>query len=357
MAELTVYASTNDGQIMRFATSYSSARGNDYDGTNLASSTGDITVGQSEVGVYRCYQAYIQYDTSMVQGDVTNVKEYLYLGVDETDTDYTEEVRAYDWGSSVTGVDWVPGDSLNSHSLLSSKTTPMSAGYNEFDSSSAFAAAVNAGGITKLMHNSSRQRIGNAPSTGTDEYTTWKSADASGTTQDPKLVITYTPPPAIITFDGEGGISVTGDMYIPLLWLQEPSVTTRSPIATHITVKSPTHSYSAHITPEPAESTRVERMVTIEAGDATVCQAVAEKLIDRWGRVQLSISGVISLETRLDFDTKVRVIIPRAGINGRYPVQRREHDVFARTTTLSMGDIMLGDNELIARLLQDLINK
>ena len=92
-------------------------------------------------------------------------------------------------------------------------------------------------------------------------------------------------------------IKAVGAGYSPnvLRFLQEPVVSIQNPVATHVIVTSPTNTYTAYITPEPAAADRIERAVTISEGNATVCQAVAEALIERWGVEQITVTGRIPL--------------------------------------------------------------
>ncbi len=98
----------------------------------------------------------------------------------------------------------------------------------------------------------------------------------------------------------------------------------------------------------------VERVMDIDSGDADVCRAVAEALIDRWGHEQASVSGKVTMAVTIRFDRKVRVIIPEAGLNADMIPQRKEHDIVDQSTTVTVGDIILGDAELLARILDDL---
>ena len=355
MATLTVYAEASDGRITSSSTTYATARS----GSSLVvNTTAAMMVGQRYLSTtYYTYLGYTQYDTSSLSGqEVSAAAEYLYLSGDSTDADYLEEVRAYDWSTTLTTADWVAGANLGDYTLLSSKTVSPSAGYNEFPTSANFIANINTGGFTRLVHSSSRHRNGDVPTA--SEFVSWLSSEAAGTTSDPKLVITYAPPvPNTVNISGAGDISAAGSSYFPLNFLAEPQATVRAPIATHITVKSPTNSYTAIISPTPTEATKIERIVNIDTGNATVCQAIAEELIGRWGRQQVSVSGVIPLDVRLKFKEKLHIKIPQAGIDEPLTLQRKQHDVFAGTTSIVCGDIILDDNELIARMLQDLINK
>lgn len=378
MATLVVYAKTSDG----FITS-------SYDGvyTTARAGTGTlqvdtayeaVNVGQSVGGQYTsyaCYEAFFQYDTSSLPGTaiVSAVKEELYLYSDHTVTDYTEEVRTIDWGTELTTADYVAGANLGNYTLLSSKAISPSAGYNEFPTSANFVSAINKTGDTRLFHSSSRLRTGNQP-TG-NEFVLWYDADRTGTSQDPKLTIEYyigggSESMVGISADGAGYqalyggseskvyIKAVGAGYSPnvLRFLQEPVVSIQNPVATHVIVTSPTNTYTAYITPEPAAADRIERAVTISEGNATVCQAVAEALIERWGVEQITVTGRIPLTLILDFKEYVYISIPFAGISQEMQLQSKVHTIGSSDTytTVTLGSVYVGDNELIARILEEM---
>lgn len=371
MATLTVYASETGGYIESYNDTYSTARA----GSGLSAFSG-IRVGQRFTATNICYEGFLQYDTSALGEGVTvlSATEYINILLDATTTDFTDELRYYDWGDALTASDWVPGANLGSFPLLSSKVVASSAGYQEFPTSAAFIASINKTGYSRFVHSSNRLRIGTVPTN--NEYVEYSGASSGS---KPYLVINYVNIPilgstilsgagnitasayliklgsALLT--GGGALSASGYTNSLVQFLSKPAVTARAPVATHVTVKSPTHNYTAVITPTPTEATKIERIVDIETGDATVCQSIAEELVGRWGRRQVSVSGVIPLDVRLKFKEKIHIRIPNAGIDEPLVLQRKEHDVFGGSTSIVCGDIILDDNELIARMLQDLINK
>lgn len=137
------------------------------------------------------------------------------------------------------------------------------------------------------------------------------------------------------------------------LFIDEPNVTIRPPIATSVTVVSPTNEYTAELSGIPAEAV-VERRVEIDTGDDAVCELVANQLLGRWGREQVSITGVIAFNVGLQFKQLVRCRIPSAGLFGDFILQQKAHNLADFKTTVTIGDIMLSENELLARILQDL---
>jgi hypothetical protein len=141
-----------------------------------------------------------------------------------------------------------------------------------------------------------------------------------------------------------------------LRFLEAPTVDITNPIATHVIVTSPTNTYTAHTTPEAAAADMIERAVTIAEGNATVCQAVAEALIARWGVEQISVTGKIPLMLTLDFKEYVHITIPYANIDTDMQLQRKIHTILSNDTytTITLGNISVDANELIARILDEL---
>ncbi len=146
-----------------------------------------------------------------------------------------------------------------------------------------------------------------------------------------------------------GGKRLAEDLY----FIEEPQIRTQGVIATHVTVRSPSAEYTAEIALTPAENT-IERLVEIKEGNADTCQAVAEGLLDRWGREQLSITGRVPLVVTLRFKELVKVFISSAEIDGDYILQRKEHNLSQFETRVTVGDIILSDDELIARIMEEL---
>lgn len=196
MATLTVYGNTS-GYIVSGDNTYSSARAGTgavvvaYDNnSNL------VVVGEHyrDTELYNSiYQAFLSYNTSSLgsSAQVTSVKEEVYLGIDETGTDFVEEVRTLDWGTTLTSADWIAGANLGNYTLLSSKTVSPSYGYNEFSDSTNFRNAVNTTGYTRLFHSSKRQRDNAQPYLNVKELVHWYAVYYTGTTHDPKLTIEY----------------------------------------------------------------------------------------------------------------------------------------------------------------------
>ncbi len=162
------------------------------------------------------------------------------------------------------------------------------------------------------------------------------------------------------TAELDDGVTLTAAVYsfethLLLTFLDEPRVQVQGPTATHVTVVSPTHSHTAAVAPEPPADVRLYRRVEIDEGDAGVCQTVAEQLVGRWGREQVSVQGVVPLTTVLPFREYQRIVVPNAGIDQDMILRRKEHQVVPDAVTVCLwGDSTLSDTELLARILDEL---
>ena len=134
-------------------------------------------------------EGFLSFDTSTVVGTITAVTLSLYGHTDTSTTDFTVEARLHDWGPTLESSDWVAGASLGTKTLLATLSTVgfTTAGYNNFTSEAAFASNINQSGFTRFLLCSNRHRTLTAPS-GTEHIRFW-TANATGTSQDPKLVI------------------------------------------------------------------------------------------------------------------------------------------------------------------------
>lgn len=193
MATLTVYSGTGDGYIQSLGATYSTVRGA---GDDLSADTAsDLSVGQAYAGPYFVFESFLRFDTSSLTSGATVSAAVLSLVLsdDNSGTDFTLEARSSTWGGSLQTSDWVNGGSLGSSNLLASRSTSgMTSVGTRYDltSDAAFPGAVSKTGNTDIFLSSSRQRGNNTP-TGL-EFQAYYSADQSGTTSDPRLVVTYT---------------------------------------------------------------------------------------------------------------------------------------------------------------------
>jgi hypothetical protein len=216
VSTLVVYGDTSDGSI-------NSVDGYlDYDGWNgdyalaragtgssiYADATGaGVAAGQQaamgDFTEYHVWEGFLSFDTSAItSGDTVSAATLRLTSAGSLlNTHFTLNARSYDWGTSVTTADFVPGANLTNYTLRAHHNTSSgwttNTGYDLIDD--AMAAGVVKAGSTRLVMCSSRTEDNNAPPG--SEYISIKSADTTGTTSDPKLTITYD---AGFVWDGPG---------------------------------------------------------------------------------------------------------------------------------------------------------
>lgn len=202
----TFYSDTSDGYITSEDTTPTYSLAREGTGTSLtAATTWTLDAAQnsydtSKGAKYRCLEAFQYYDTSSISDtDVVSAVTISLYGYAEYHPDgyYLVEVRGHTWsGGGLTTADWVAGSSLGTKTLLASfdTTSWTTSGYNDFTSETAFTSYVSLTGNTEVLINHEDHRLGNTP-TGVNGATFY-SADQTGTTNDPKLVVTHAPPPA-----------------------------------------------------------------------------------------------------------------------------------------------------------------
>lgn len=189
------FASTADAYFQSSSTTYATARA----GTGTLIAGSDLSsigrAGQTLSGAdYFCYESLVSFDTSSIDDAavITDVALALSGSSDQSATDFVIQARLHDWGASVTTADWVAGADLSSKTLLATwNTSGYSADYNTFTSETAFISNVSLTGTTYILLCSKEQTDNSAP-TG-NEYVDFNSANTSGTSQDPKLTVTYSP--------------------------------------------------------------------------------------------------------------------------------------------------------------------
>ncbi len=140
-------------------------------------------------------------------------------------------------------------------------------------------------------------------------------------------------------------------------FLEIPTIRQQRTLATHVKVISEETlaSYTAETPNTPIEN-MIERVVYIKEGDAGVCQTVAERLLEKWGHKQTSVIGKIPMTVSLDFREKVRVVAPTLNFDEEVVIQKKEHSVADYSTRITCGDIILSDNELLARILEEALS-
>lgn len=178
-------STTADGQVYSDHATYATAR----TGGTLTVDTADASDGVGQSTEYRCRELFLGFDTALPTGAVvTLAKLFLFVHEDHSDTDFTIEVRQYNWGTSLTTADWVSGANLSSWTYLGGISTAgiSTVAYTELSIQAAFVVKT---GYTRFLLNSSRHRQETTP-TG-DEWVRIYLGDAAAAYR-PYLYIEYT---------------------------------------------------------------------------------------------------------------------------------------------------------------------
>ena len=141
---------------------------------------------------YSGYELFISFDTSSIgSGTISTATLNMTIQEDRTGgSDFNIQARLHDWGTSVTTADWVAAASLSGKTLLAHKSTVGISNGSAYDfTNDALVANINKSGSTRMLLASDRFAAGTIPSG--EEFVHLRTADYTGTTNDPKLVITY----------------------------------------------------------------------------------------------------------------------------------------------------------------------
>lgn len=196
MTVTTVHAGTADGYVESSSTVYSTARAGT--GTlSVSAAAADALQGQQFFSpTYKVWELFLAFDVSGIPASDTidSVVLSIYANADGSDTNFTVLALTKTWRPTLATADYVAGASLSGLTELATfATSGIAGGYNAFTETGtalrdAVAAAAGSGEVEMVIA-SSRVRDNNTP-TG-NEYVLWATADAAGTTTDPKLVITH----------------------------------------------------------------------------------------------------------------------------------------------------------------------
>jgi hypothetical protein len=192
---LTVFASTGDGYIRsRSATAATMRSGGTFTVDTVGTS---LFVGQSwDTTEYHGWISYLDFDTSALTADATFTASptlSLYCVSDSSTTNFVARLyTGYDWSpGGLTSADWRTSFNTNTATFAVSGITV--GAYNDFvENGTNLQAAINKTGITYGYLASNRLVAATDPTN--DEFVVFRSADQSGTTQDPKLIIPYIVP-------------------------------------------------------------------------------------------------------------------------------------------------------------------
>ena len=198
----TVYSTApgGEGYVLSVNAVYATARS----GGTLTAANFHQVGQRTDLGDYRCFEAFLIFDTSSIPDTdtVSGVVPSLYGNVDTSVTDFVSALgtSSYNGGAVVT-TDWVAGASLPA-SLATWNSSGYVADYNAFTSAgAALNSAINKSGNTALILFSEEHRDNSTPTT--NEYVRFTDADEVGTTTDPKLDITHAAPgPTLLSLGG-----------------------------------------------------------------------------------------------------------------------------------------------------------
>ena len=189
MTTYTIYASSPTGYLESIDTTSEADAANGLGDDTFAEIVDggfiDLTVINSP-GDYRAHEGLLTFDTSGVSGTVSDADLSLYVIDVTVDTAGTLQARLHDFGASITTADWVNRAGLPGKTLLGEwDYAGGETGYQTF-TDVAFAANINQSGSTRvLLHDES---LLTTLAAGVNSLV-FDDQTASGTTQDPKLVI------------------------------------------------------------------------------------------------------------------------------------------------------------------------
>lgn len=161
MATRFVFSDTADGYVQCSNADYATARSGA--GSRVQNSVDDtLYVGQQFTGsTYVVSQLFIQFDLSSV-GSISSVTFSARMENDFSTTDFTINVRSYDWGGTVSTADFIDGSLLSANTLLATfdtSTTALNSYQNFVDS----ALLANVASTYRMMMCSSRTESNTTP--------------------------------------------------------------------------------------------------------------------------------------------------------------------------------------------------
>jgi hypothetical protein len=187
VAVYTLDATTNHGYIRSQSSTYNNARAGT--GTKTAFATAAHLAGQQNVAsTHYHYQAFLEFDTSSIVGTITSVELKIYVNSVAADNAFTLQARLFDFSTSLTVADWVPGVDTSGDTLLATLASgSLSAGsYNSF-TNVAFPANINTAGMTRFYVTTDNFVAGTPPGGNNEEFCWWLSATEAN---PPQLVVT-----------------------------------------------------------------------------------------------------------------------------------------------------------------------
>jgi len=203
VATLIVYANQM-GSVASSLNTYAGARTGSGSTKTAYNGQSSNLVGQDNNGSqYICHEGFIEWSGTSALGasaTVTAVVFQYWSSSWAVAVAHTQEFRLRDWGGGdADTADWVSGASLPTPivaSITAATTPPGGAGSAYLTATDvAFVANVNKTAATRVLINSSRHRLNNAPGVFSTEGIYYSgSENPAGTGTEAKLTITYTPP-------------------------------------------------------------------------------------------------------------------------------------------------------------------
>ena len=217
MSTTVVYASGESGWISSENGTYlTAARGAGTTTAGATAATGYV----GQLPGFAVYQTFLTWDTSAVGTDTVSIVDFEVDGTTNASVfDFVLETYAYDWGATLTSADYRDSDSgiPALGSIIASYDTAggwaITAGYNQtMGALTAFAAAINGAGDTRVVVISDQHRLESQPTN--NEYV---SFECTGATNDARLTITHAASGPTLTYaKPTDDIATTGWATAPL---------------------------------------------------------------------------------------------------------------------------------------------
>ena len=195
----TFYATTADAVLQSTGSTYAAARaGSGSLSVSSGSTTNYVMWTYDTSPTFAIMQLAFPFDTSAIGGDTVSAATlslYQNSSINNIDNWGSVYIRGYDFGASITSADYRPTDGTSAgDTLLASlaRASFNSNAYKDFTSEAAFPAYVNTSGETRLYALMSNTESATQPTQ--DDFgnaVQFRMADYTGTTSDPKLVVTH----------------------------------------------------------------------------------------------------------------------------------------------------------------------
>lgn len=199
MATLTAYAHSADGNIRKTsATSWADARGATSGNTPTTSAATDNAyfIGYWLGDAWYIERFWMAFDTSSIPDDATITSASLYIYPQTiTNVGYTDSLCVVEsTAASATALVAGDFDQVGSTEFATRVSTSglSTSAYKEIPLNASGLAAISKTGYTKLALRSARDVDNSAPSNGQYSILLINTADQTGDSKDPKLVVTYT---------------------------------------------------------------------------------------------------------------------------------------------------------------------